>query len=84
LQDRVINIAARMEQIIDKRVALALSKQSSHRQGPIDEMSPSAKEKSSVSSTEHAAPATEEAAVVEPATQPHCKTSHTVLWMISP
>jgi hypothetical protein len=48
-----------MEQIIDKRVALALSKQSSHQQGPTDEMSPSAKGKSSVASTEHAPTATE-------------------------
>ena len=47
-----------MEQIIDKRVALALSKQQS-QQGPTDEMSPSTKRKSSVASTD-AAPATTE------------------------
>jgi hypothetical protein len=34
-----------MEQLIDERVALALSKQSSHQEGPTDEMSPSAKGK---------------------------------------
>jgi hypothetical protein len=34
-----------MEQIIDECVALALSKQSSHQQGHIDEMSASAKRK---------------------------------------
>jgi hypothetical protein len=43
LQDHVIQTEARMEQIIDERVALALSKQSSSQQGPTDEMSPSAK-----------------------------------------
>jgi hypothetical protein len=51
-----------MEQIIDEHVALALSKQSSHQQGPTDEMSPSAKGKSSVASTKHAPTAIEAAA----------------------
>jgi hypothetical protein len=51
-----------MEQIIDEHEALALSKQSSHQQGPTDEMSPSAKGKSSVASTEHAPTAIEAAA----------------------
>jgi hypothetical protein len=45
LQERVFNTKARMEQIIDECVALALSKQSSHQQGHIDEMSASAKRK---------------------------------------
>jgi hypothetical protein len=62
LQDRVIRTEARMEQIIDECVALALSKQSSHQQGPTDEMIPSAKGKRNVASTEHALIAIEAAA----------------------
>ena len=54
-----------MAEIIDQRVALALSKQSSQQapaaSGPHDEMSPSNKRKSSVASTK-AAPATTEVA----------------------
>ena len=54
-----------MEEIIDQRVALALSKQSSQQaptpSGPNDKMSPSNKCKSSVASTE-VTPATTEAA----------------------
>jgi hypothetical protein len=58
-----------MEQIINERVALAHSKQSSHQQGPTDEMSPFAKRKSSVASTEHATTTTEAATpAVEAAT----------------
>jgi hypothetical protein len=51
-----------MEQIIDERVTLALSKQSSHQEGPTNEMSPTAKGKSSVASIEHALTTTEAAA----------------------
>jgi hypothetical protein len=48
-----------MEQIIDERVALALSKQSSYQEGLTNEMSPAAKGKSNVALTEHAPTATE-------------------------
>ena len=75
LQERVATAEARMEQIVDQRVALALSKQSS-QQGPTDEMSPSNKRKSSVASTdvapatmEAAAPAKEAAAPASPESQ---------------
>jgi hypothetical protein len=71
LQDLVIRTEARMEQIIDELMALALSKQSSHHQGPTDKMSSSTKGRSSITSTEHAPTATEAAAlVVEAATTP--------------
>jgi hypothetical protein len=50
-----------MEQIIDEHVDLALSKQSSHQEGPTNEMIPTAKGESSVSSTEHAPTATKAA-----------------------
>ena len=59
----------KMAKIINQRVALALSKQSSQQappaSGPQDEMSPSNKRKSSVASTEVAPTATEAAAPVE-------------------
>jgi hypothetical protein len=48
-----------MEQIIDEHVALTLSKQFSHQEGPTNEMSPVAKGKSSVASIEHAPTAME-------------------------
>lgn len=51
-----------MEQIIDEHVALALSKHQSSQAGPTDEMSPSAKGKSSVTSTEAALATTDTAA----------------------
>jgi hypothetical protein len=65
-----MNTEARMEQIIDECVALALSKQSSHQQGSFDEMIPYAKGKSNIASTEHATTTTEAAAApaVEAAT----------------
>jgi hypothetical protein len=52
-----------MEQIINKHVGLALSKESSHQKGPTDEMSLTAKGKSSVALTEHTPTATEVAAI---------------------
>jgi hypothetical protein len=59
-----------MKQIIDERVALALSKQSSHQQGPTDEMSPSAKRKSSTASTKHAPTSIEGVAPIVEAANP--------------
>jgi hypothetical protein len=64
LQDRVIRTEAKIEKIIDERVALALSKQSSHQEGPTDEMRPTAKGKSNIASIEHAPTAIEAAAAV--------------------
>jgi hypothetical protein len=53
-----------MEQIIDEHVSLARSKQSTHREGPTDEMSPTTKGKRSVVSTKHAPTGTEAAAAL--------------------
>jgi len=56
LQERVETTEARMEEMIERRVVQAHSKQSSQQapatSGPNDEMSPSNKHKSSIASTE--------------------------------
>jgi hypothetical protein len=71
-----------MEQIIDERVALALSKQSSHLEGSTDEMSPSAKGKSSITSIEHA-PTTTEATITPEVEAPNpCSPKNRPHWPV--
>ena len=65
-----------MEEVIDQRVALALSKHSTSQQAPAasgahDEMSPSSKRKSSVTSTEAAPAATDAGTPVVEERRPH-------------
>ena len=66
----------KMEEVIDQRVALALSKHSTSQQAPAasgahDEMSPSSKRKSSVASTEAAPAATDAGTPVVEERRPH-------------